>query len=266
MSRRILHLLVLLAALAAVAGCVRDGRYDPLPVPEGSRQLPPTSTTTPANLDEIQLAGVGGTTTTSPPSITPGPVTIVGRVDGPDGPVSGAIVRLERVVGDGDTATLEVPTAADGTWNASNVLGGAYRIRAYLAPVFGMLRAEVVFVEALDPKPVVLRVERFEGVRVDAAVAPRPPLVGEETNLNVRVAIRQVDSEGIVRTEPQAGLLVTLSGSGAWDVESSNPQVTGSDGVAPFRLECESPGDQPLVAFLSSGQSFPLDIPACVEG
>lgn len=255
---------VLLAVLAVVAvGCVEDRRYDPLPVPESSEELPPTSTTVAPNLDEIQLAGAPGTTTTTAPSVGPGPVTIVGRVDGPEGPVPGAIVRLERVVGDGRTATLDVPTAADGTWNAANVLGGAYRIRAHLAPSLGMLRAQVVFVEALDPKPVILELERFEGTRVDGAIAPNPPTVGERANLSVRVTANQVDAQGKVRQTPLVAVVVTLSGTGSWAVLSGNPGVTGSDGVAPFVLECGASGDQPLTAFLSTGETFPLSLPPC---
>lgn len=261
-ARRLLLLVVLLAALA---GCVRDDRYDPLPVPESSGELPPTSTTVAPDLDELQLAGAPGTTTTTPPAIGPGPVTIVGRVDGPDGPVPGAIVHLERVTAGNAVAALDVPTAADGTWNASNVLGGTYRIRAHLAPSLGMLRAQVVFVEALEPKPVVLRVERFEGTRVDGAIAPNPPNVGERANLSVRVTNNQVDPEGKVRQTPLAGLAVTLSGSGSWAVLSANPSITGSDGVAPFVLACGDDGEQPLTAFLSNGESFPLRLPACSD-
>lgn len=257
------RLVLLLLVLAAVAGCVRDDRYDPLPAPEASdEQLPPTSTTVSPNLDEVQLAGAPGTTTTTAPAIGPGPVTIVGRVDGPEGPVPGAIVHLERVVG-GRTASVDVPTAADGTWNASNVLGGAYRIRAHLAPSLGMLRSQVVFVDALDPKPVVLELERFEGTRVEGAIAPNPPTVGERANLNVRVTSNQVDAQGMVRQTPLAGLVVTLSGTGSWSVLSGNPAVTGSDGVAPFVLTCGAAGDQPLSAFLSNGETFPLALPAC---
>ena len=132
---------VLLALVLVAVGCSTTHKYDPLPVPEASEGTTPTSSTIAPRLDEVQLAPVEGRTTATTTAIGPGPVTIVGRVDGPDGPVSNARVHLDRLVGDG-VASVEVPTGPDGSWNVQNVLGGRYRIRAYQAPSLGMLRAQ----------------------------------------------------------------------------------------------------------------------------
>src|SRR5437899_6439356 len=120
-------------ALVLLAGCSADAKYAALPVPKTSPGEATTTTSTPPrNFEDIALPGVGGTTTTEAPRVGPGPATIVGRVDGPDGPVPGAIVELDRWTGD-RFASVQVPTAADGTWNVQHVLGGRYRVRAWLA-------------------------------------------------------------------------------------------------------------------------------------
>ena len=223
--------------------------------------MPATSSTIPGGLGRVALPGVPGTTTTAPAAIGPGRVTIVGRVDGPDGPIANARVRLERIT-DAGVAAIEVPTAADGTWNAANVLGGRYRIRAWQAPAFGMLRAQVVFIESPGERPLVLRLDRFEGTRIDAVVAPAP-VVGELVNLKVRVATRRVDDRGYVRYVPSFGVTATLTGPGAWNVRSPNPQFTDPEGSVVWELECLQAGPQPLSVFLDGGESDSLDLPPC---
>jgi hypothetical protein len=252
---------VVLALVLLAAGCASTHKYDPLPEPEASTDASPTSSTVAPRLDEVPLAPVQGTTSTTTP-LGPGPVTIVGRVDGPDGPVANARVHLERLVGDG-VASIDVPTAADGSWNVQHVLGGRYRMRAYQAPSLGMLRAQVVFVDSPRAKPVVLRVDRFDGTKIQGALAPSPAVVGSPANLVVRVAVRQVDAQGIVRTVPQPGISVTLTGPGSWGVTTSNPSVTDGAGNASFQVVCGSAGPQPLAATLSTGESQPLDLAPC---
>ena len=254
---------LVLVVLGLVAACSTTERYEPLAVPEGSDDLPATSSTVPPDLDEVALPAVEGTTTTAPPAIRPGPATIVGRVDGPDGPVGNALVRLERL-GESGPAALVVPTATDGTWNASDVLGGRYRIRAWKAPALGMLRAQVLFVESPRAQAVVLRLDRFEATRFDAVIAPDPPVVDEEANMKVRITTRGVTSEGLVRYQPAVGINVRLTGSGAWEVLSSNPTFTDSEGSATFRLECLEEGAQPLSVTLDDGETEPLGLPPCV--
>jgi hypothetical protein len=248
-------------ALVLLAGCANAHKYDPLPVPEQSAETSPTSSTVPTNLDEIPLEPVGGTTSTTT-AIGPGPVTIVGRVDGPDGPVPNARVHLDRVVGDG-VASVEVPTGPDGSWNVQHVLGGRYRIRAYQVPSLGMERAEVVFVDSPKAKPVVLTLERFEGTEVDAAIAPNPPPVGSTANLVVRLSARQVQPGGLVRSTPLTDASVTLTGSGSWGTDSPNPTVTDSAGQATFEVVCGASGEQPLSVQLATGEVVSLDLPAC---
>ena len=256
----------LLPILAVVlAACSSSDPFAELPEPDPV-ELESTTSTSVANLAAVPLAPVPGATTTTV-ALGPGPMTIVGKVEGPDGFVGGAVVELERLVGDGSAST-RVPTAADGTWNLEKVLGGRYRVRAWRVPDL-VSTTEVVFVETIGQRALELRVEPVGGVRVDTAVAPDPPVVDEQVNVKVRVAERTVDAEGIVRDTPVAGVSVTLGGSGDWEIDSPNPSSTGGDGSTIFRLTCGSDGPQPLFASLgrsaSGGESYALTIAPCVE-
>ena len=249
-------------ALVLLAACSSGDAFSPLPTPK-TVVTDPTTTTSEVDYTGVPLAPVGGATTTTI-ALGPGPLTIVGRVEGPDGIVGDAIVQLERIV-DTAIATTRVPTAPDGTWNVEKVLGGRYRIRAWRAPDLATLKPEIVFLETGRQRAVSLKMEPVGGVRVDAAMAPDPPVIREPTNLKVRVAERTVDAEGVVRDTPQPGENVTLSGSGDWVVGSPNPSTTDSDGTTLFRLTCENDGPQPLFATLDSGESYALALQACVD-
>jgi hypothetical protein len=260
--RRALGLALVLLA-AALAACSKGDPFSALPTPK-TVVTDPTTTTSEVDLTGVPLRPVDGATTTTV-ALGPGPMTIVGKVEGPDGAVvAGAIVQLERIVGD-SSAIAKVPTAADGTWNLAKVFGGRYRIRAWREPDLATAKPQVVFLDAGPDRAVSLHLDAVGGVRVDSAIAPDPPVVGEQINLKVRVAERSVDHDGIVRDVPRAGEFVTLSGSGDWSVGSPNPSTTGGDGSTIFRLTCGDTGSQPLFATLSTGESYPLVIPPCIE-
>lgn len=254
--------LLALLLVVVLAACSSSDPFAKLPEPDRV-ELESTTSTTGLDLAAVPLARVPGETTTTMVALGPGPMTIVGKVEGPDGFIGGAIVELERLVGDGSAST-RVPTAPDGTWNVEKVLGGRYRVRAWRVPDLVSTTA-VVFVETTGQRAIELRVAPVGGVRVDTAVAPDPPVVDEQVNVKVRVAERTVDGEGIVRDTPIAGVSVTLGGSGDWQVDSPNPSSTGGDGSATFRLTCESDGPQPLFATLVGGESYALTIAPCVD-
>lgn len=245
-----------------LAACSGGDPFAPLPKPDPI-EIEQTTTTVEPDLTGVPLAPALGATSTTV-ALGPGPMTLVGVVQGPEGPVGGAIVELERVVGDG-SASARVPTAADGTWNLPNVLGGRYRIRAWRSPDLATAASTIVFLETQTTRAVDLTLAEVGGVRVDAAIAPDPPIVDEDANLKVRVAERSVDAEGVVRDTPAAGVSVMLTGNGAWSVSSSNPATTGSDGSVVYRLRCRSDGTQTLSATLEGTETYALAIAACVE-
>lgn len=248
-------------AAMVLTGCFSADELEPLPVPS---TVSPVPTSTPSSLDYsgVPLAPVQGTTTTAPVVVGPGAATVAGRVDGPDGPVEGATVRLERLVGDA-VASLEVLTGPDGTWRAAGVLGGRYRVRSWRQPDVASVEAQVMFVPGTGTTEVALRAERFEAA-IDLAVAPDPPVVGERTSVLVRVVDRTVDAEGVVRSVPRSGLGVSLAPGAGWSSESPLVSVTDQAGSATFILVCRAPGPHALVATLAPDRIVPLEPPECV--
>lgn len=257
------RLLVVLACICAlVAGACSKGEVAPLPKPpkppDTSSSLPP------ADLSGVPLPTVRGVTTTTFPPIPGGEATLSGVVVGPDGPVPGAIVHAERIVGDVFGA-LDVTTGPDGRWEMKDIFGGRYRLRAWKpAPDnLAATEAEVFFLGGKEKLEFSLRVQRFQGLSFASDIAPRPPLVGERSALVVQLTELSVDANGIVRSVPISGVGVELFGPGEWSVLTTNPVVTGGDGRARWELRCGEEGEQPLSVVLSDGQSFPVDTPPC---
>lgn len=161
----------------------------------------------------IALAAVAGQTTTT--IVERGTASITGSVTGPRGLVVGATVRIERLV-TGREIRTDVVTGGDGRFTLADIPGGRYRVRAFLAPTLAQTKPEVRFLTDGAEHTFDLVVEQQSGVVVRGDVAPKPPLLGKAVNLVASVAERSVDSDGIVRLRPVAGLTVELSGLGRW--------------------------------------------------
>lgn len=257
---RPLLLPVSLVVLAlAASGCTGAGvDFEPLPPPP---VVPETTTTTAVDFSAIGLPGVVGRTTTTL-ALGPGAATVGGSVSGPEGAVEGAIVRIERLVGDG-RASADLLTQPDGTWTMPGLLGGRYRVRAWRAPDLALTRPEVFFLEAGATKTLDLVLQRFAGVAISVAVAPNPPLIDGPANLAVRVVDRVVDNGGVVRATPVGGVNAELFGTGDWRVRSPNPTTTDGTGTARWQLVCGRVGSQDLSVLIADTQAFPLALPPC---
>jgi len=240
---RLHHLRLLPAAVVAVALLtllVRNADTPALPdyeVPAGFDPAP-APTTAPPGAERPSLAAVDGTTTSLvPPNV--GRSRLSGVVTGPAGPVPGAVVRLERAIG-GVTQVLDVLTGPDGRYDAPNIGGGRYRVRAFLAPLLAQPRGTLLFLTDGEDRPLDLAVAAFGEPSIALAVAPNPPLLDQPLNAAVRVSGRLVDADGVVRTQPLVGGRVTISASDAWVPTSSTNASTDGSGEARFGFECRS--------------------------
>jgi len=259
-ARRPLSVVLAVVTAALVSACGGPSAFTPIP------DVGPVSTVAPRVGEEVDrsavvLPALEGTTTTVV-ALGPGRSRLTGRVEGPGGPLTAGVVRLERLVGDG-VAREDVPIRPDGTFDRPDLLGGRYRIRAFAPPAFAMLQPEILFLES-GTRELVLRAEMLGARDVDAVVAPDPPRVGDQTNLVVRVADRLVDAEGVVRTTPVPGVSLTLTGGGGWAVVGAPNGVTAGNGEVRFTLVCQAPGAQPLGVALDAVVEVPLGLPACV--
>jgi hypothetical protein len=232
-----------------------------LPPPDPTATTQPEETTTTIDRSRVFLQPVAGQTTTT--LAESGDAVLRGTVTGPNGPVPGAIVRIERLVGDA-VQVREARTGDDGTWIHEGLPGGRMRVRAYAPPSLTMLEPEVFFLVEAEPRELQLVVREHAGTFVLTDVTPSSPTVGSDVNVAVRVLERVVDDEGVARTRPLAGQPLQVRSSG-W-VFVDGPGTTGSDGVAVFTFRCEQPSTVTAAVVLSDGveeRTFPLDVPSC---
>ena len=257
-SGALLALYVVVVGL--VAACTHGGHAAKAVVPLTPLTTDPQTTLPDRSGDS--LGDVSGRTTLTIP-LTPGRAALNGTVSASDGtPVPGAVVHLERVVGD-QFASADVSAAADGTWNAPGIIGGLYRVRAWRAPDLAQTNPAILFLGAADTTSVTLRVDRFTGVQVSAAIAPNPPIIDAPANLVVAVNVATVGPDGVVRGQGRSGVAVQLFGEGQWSIEGSLSKITGGGGTASWRLTCTALGTQPLSVLVNGTDAFPLDLAPC---
>lgn len=249
-----------IVAFALLAAGCRAKAVEPLPP---APKVPETTTTTVIDYSGVGLAGVPGRTTTTV-AMGPGKATLEGTVTGPDGPVPGAVVHAERLVGDA-AATLDVLTGADGRYVIPNVFGGRYRLRAWKAAPdnLTLVEPQVFFLEGSEKKSANLSVSRYQGVSVTAAIAPDPPLIEAPSNLVVQIVDRAVDPGGIVRSTALPEVRAELFGTGDWRVLTSVATTSDGAGRARWTLECRRVGQQPLSVVIGETTTFNLNLPAC---
>jgi hypothetical protein len=261
----VVPLVVLLVFVAR--GC--ETASVPLVHPPPGVSLPATSATTvPVDLRGVQLAGADGTTTLVPPAST-GTAHLSGSVNGPQGPVPGAVVRVEHLVAGKPPAT-DLTTDATGHWDLPGIAGGRYRLRGFLAPSLAQTEPDIFFLSDGEQQTHDLTVEQFSGLALAASVAPDPPQLNQPLNLVVRVARKSVDSRGVVQSNPVVNASVTLTAAPGWSVNGSSSAVTNGAGDAAFSLQCRSAGaNQIQVAArpLPSDQPQPstLEVSACFD-
>jgi len=258
---------VLLAVLAAIAILSTtwgrpERRALPPPSPTSSTE-PEASTTSEVDRSRVFLQAVPGETTTT--LVEAGRAAVAGAVVGPDGAVPGAVVRIERVVGD-TVQRRDVRAAADGTFDAAGLPGGRMRVRAFLPPGLTMAQPEIFFLADGERRELRLTLTRHEGPDVRASTAPTSPRAGDLVNLLVWVAEKVVDDQGVARTVPRPGVPVEVLSTG-WSFVQGRP-VTDDEGVALFTFRCERPTPVTATALVGAGadqRTYPLEVPACAS-
>jgi Carboxypeptidase regulatory-like domain len=247
---------------AAAAGCgVQTLSYSSPPAVTAPPVTP--GPTLPDNLPSVAEARVPGAAATPPLPIGPGTASLNGTVLGPQGPVPGATVQAERIVGN-QVATAQTTTAADGSWTISSILGGRYRVRAWQAPGLAAISPQIFFLGGTQSDALTIQVTSFTGPVVAAAIAPAVPAVDQPSNLEVQVTTPTVGSDGVVRDLPDAGVDVTLTEDPLWQVQSANPSPTGPEGTVLFQISCQAAGTSPLSAAVGNGAPQALQVPDCV--
>lgn len=255
---------VLGAVAVAAAGCSAgvENLSFPNPPPVTAGQPQTSTATLPPGLASTAEAPVDGATTTTAPAVGPGPATLNGTVLGPGGPVGGAVVEADRLVGDA-VAVAHTTTAADGSWSLRNILGGRYRVRAWHGPNLDLPSPQIIFLAAGQPQSLTLQLSAYPGPQVSSAVNPANPVAGQPVNLVVQVTNPTVGSDGVLTYQPVGATPVALVDGPGWRVKGANQAPTDANGRALFSLVCTTPGPDPLSAQVGAGNPTPLQMPDC---
>lgn len=224
-----------------------------------------TSPRSPATLDLVsrRLAAVKGTVVTTPVRVKPGRATLVGTVLGPGGPVAGATVRAERLVG-GRGATITAVTSVGGTWSITGVAGGRWKLRAWKAPEWAQPSPVAVFVGAASTENLTLLLESVANPLVQATFSPAAAVLGRPVRVTVKVHSSVVEANGAVVPRARGGAVVGLSGGNGWKVEGPDPATASPRGIASFIAVCDKAGQHPLEASVFGGAPSALSAPPCV--
>ncbi len=127
-----------------------------------------------------------------------------GVVNGPDGPVGGATVRIERWVGS-RSGSITVNAGGDGRFGARGLLGGRYRVRAWLQPNLTATESQVVFLAIDGSANVTVDVSKFEGLQLQASLDVSVINVDDTARVRGLFTRSGVDDDGIVVGRARAG-------------------------------------------------------------
>jgi hypothetical protein len=191
----------------------------------------------------------------------PGEASIVGTVSGPAGPIDGATVRIERLVGK-NVATTDVTTTGGGSYQLGLILGGSYRVRAFKAPEYGTSPVEAFFLAANERKSLDLKLPAAGGARLTATVTPTPPRIDQQATLKVQYGTGRVDEQGRPALTPIPNALLTLAPGPGIVLESSAQVRTDGTGTGAWFIRCTAEGASTLTLTVGNGVT-PVNIPPC---
>jgi hypothetical protein len=265
---RVRRLVVVLLALLAAA--CSDGK--PAAAPDTTAVVAETTTSTTTAAPAPTTAKPTTTSSTLKPTTTsstllamgPGEASIVGTVSGPSGPVDGAIVRVERLVGKLVVST-DATTAGGGTYSVGMVFGGSYRVRAFKPPDFASSPVEAFFLAANERKVLDLRMPSAGGERITATVSPNPPKVDQIATLTIQVGTGRVDDQGRPAVTPRPGVPLILTPAAGLALEGTPQALTDGNGSAAWRIRCLAEGANTFQLTVGAGITQ-VKIPACAAG
>jgi hypothetical protein len=196
-----------------------------------------------------------------------GEAELRGRVTHDGEPVPDAAIQLERFVGV-NSGSATVATRADGTFEAKKLLGGRYRLRAWLGDEYTLREAVTFFLvedEKRDLPLELVDVPRGANFVVRVETDPSSPVVGREAEITFTVLREVIAPDGSVEEEVAlADWDLELVGVDDWEIRGSRTRTTDDDGRVRFEGTCEERGAQEALVQIGL-VSKRVDLPACRE-
>ncbi len=202
----------------------------------------------------------------------PDPVVTNPVVRGGDARLSGYVrglgpddvgqVRLTRIT-DGGSSDWTVGVDADGSWTASGIHGGRYRVRALVPNLRASNGSAVLFLGENQGRELNLDVTTPPEGLVFELVAADELLLGSDAVVAVTLGRQTVDGDGRSVLAPVAAVPVQATFSTLVSTMSANVVSTDAGGAARFLIRCGAPG-RASVAFVAGDQTALLTLPPCV--
>ena len=190
-----------------------------------------------------------------------GEAQLSGTVFGPDGPVEGAVVRIERFIGF-RTGHVDITTGKGGRYVVDDLLGGKLRVRAWSRPDLATVEPQTIYLIAQGNGALDLTVERHDATKLQGALALPDPKIDQQVLFQALLTKEEVDENGIVVAKGIDQTELVLQATPGIDVLSANPIKTDVDGVARWNVQCTAAGAHP-VSLVGGGQSITLVLPEC---
>ena len=258
MKPRLLLLVVL--ALLASACTTPDQEAVPdttVPLETSTTRAPATTSRPTSTSSTIRPTSTSSTVL----GFGPGDASIVGTVTSPAGPVDGAVVRIERLVGK-NVASTDVTTSGGGSYQLTLILGGSYRVRAFRPPDFGTSPVEAFFLAANERKVLDLKLPPAGGERLTATVTPNPPRIDQQARLTVQYGTGRVDDQGRPSVTPIPNVLMTLTPGAGIVLESIAQVRTDGNGAGSWLIRCTAEGASALQLTVGNGVTA-VNLPPC---
>jgi len=192
-----------------------------------------------------------------------GTSSVSGTVTGPDGPVGGATVRIERFVGL-DSGFIMVGADGAGRFAASGLIGGRYRVRAWLQPTLATIDSPTGFVADGANLAVKISVERHDSVTLQVASTVGAMSVDAAAGVSALITQQSVDANGIVQDAPIPGVSLQLVGSAGLTIDQPNPGVSNAAGRVTWTVTCTAVGSYAVsVSSTTPPAGASATLPAC---
>lgn len=199
----------------------------------------------------------------APIPVVGGKTTIRGTVTGPDGPVAGATVEIERFVGTA-SGSVQVGTDGGGRFVLPDALGGRYRVRAWLQPDLSTFSSPTGFVAADDTLALDVTLERHNAVTLQLASSEATLSMVAPGGVRALLSRETVGSDGIVRSAGLGGSAITLVAADGITITSANPATTDATGSASWVVTCTAEGAHQVSAATADGSaSASVTLPSC---